>query len=67
MFIMFYHATLLNVSHMALSATFRKTYIQNMFKHISYNILQVKNLVADTLFTCINEYTIYKYCTKCVS
>ena len=29
--------------------------------------IQVKSLVADTLFTCIYEYTIYKYCVKCVS
>ena len=50
---------------MALSATFRKTYKQDMFKHILY--IQVKSLVADTLFTCINEYTINKYCIKCVS
>ena len=49
----------------ALSATYRKTYIQNMYILISY--IQVKSLLADTLFTCIYEYTIYEYCTKCVS
>ena len=29
--------------------------------------IQVKSLLADTLFTCIYEYTINEYCTKCVS
>ena len=40
------------------SATFRKTFIQNIFKLISY--IQIKSLVADTLFTCIYKYTINK-------
>ena len=50
---------------MALSATFRKMYKQNMFKLISY--IQVKSLVADTLYT-IFVYCIFVYTgKKCVS
>ena len=50
---------------MALSATFIKTYIQNMFNLISY--IQVKSLVADTLYT-IFVYCIFVYTGKmCVS
>ena len=49
----------------ALSATYRKTYIQNMYILISY--IQVKCLIADTLCTifvcCIFVYT----GKKCVS
>ena len=50
---------------MALSATYRKTYIQNMNILISY--IQVKSLLADTLCT-IFVYCIF-VCTgkKCVS
>ena len=59
------HTSCWRISQMALSATFWKTFKQNMFKLMSY--IQVKSLVADTLFTCINEYTINKYCIKCVS
>ena len=50
---------------MALSATLGKNNKLNMFKLISY--IQVKSLLADTLFTCINEYTINEYYAKCVS
>ena len=50
---------------MALSATYRKTYKQNMYILISY--IQVKNLVADTLYT-IFVYCIFVYTgKKCVS
>ena len=50
---------------MALSATFRKTFKQNMFKLILY--IQVKSLVADTLYT-IFVYCIFVYTgKKCVS
>ena len=50
---------------MALSATYRKTYKQNMYILISY--IQVKSLVADTLYT-IFVYCIFVYTgKKCVS
>ena len=49
----------------ALSATYRKTYIQNMYIFISY--IQVKSLLADTLCT-IFVYCIFVYTGKnCVS
>ena len=51
--------------YLVLSATFGKSNKQNMFKLILY--IQVKSLVADTVFTCIYKYTINKYCIKCVS
>ena len=50
---------------MALSATYRKTYKLNMYILISY--IQVKNLVADALYT-IFVYCIFEYTGKmCVS
>ena len=42
--------------YVALSATLGKNNKLDMFKLISN--IQVKSLVADILFTCINEYTI---------
>ena len=51
--------------YVALSATYRKTYKQNMYILISY--IQVKSLVADTLCT-IFVYCIFVYTgKKCVS